>query len=276
VTKNSRACCAIARGDLAHIVAPKIEKIDGRALSFAGGESATVDVVLCCTGYGGSFEWISTDIGYDCSKNCVRGFYKHSFPPGWGHCLAFAGYTRGHQGGIPQMGEMVARCAARVFSGRLALPKDYAARAEAEAELENKFFVLSPHLKPLVDYPSYMDSMARWLGCQPTVPWFRPALLFKYLMYPLWPCWFRLDGVGANRAAAMAVLDKFPISTAWRVNIYCVIAGWLYFWSRLVAIFTYPFAPKTGIDNFGLWMWTRPKHYILHGNTMRFADLFRP
>ena len=129
VTKNSRGVRAIARGELAHIVAPKIEKIDGRAITFAGGETATVDVVLCCTGYSGSFDWIANDIGHDCTKNCVRGFYKHAFPPGWGHCLAFAGYCRGHQGGIPQMGEMVARCAARVFSGRLALPKDYAARA---------------------------------------------------------------------------------------------------------------------------------------------------
>jgi hypothetical protein len=276
VTKNSRASCAIARGDLAHIVAPKIEKIDGRALSFAGGESATVDVVLCCTGYGGSFEWISTDIGYDCSKNCVRGFYKHSFPPGWGHCLAFAGYTRGHQGGIPQMGEMVARCAARVFSGRLELPEDYAKRAEVEADQENRFFVLSPHLKPLVDYPSYMDAMARLLGCEPWVPWFRPKLLFKYLFYPLWPCWYRLDGVGANRAAAMAVLDKFPISKAFKLTPYHFFATPQYVTSKLLAIVTYPFTPKVGLDRVGLWMWVRPKHYVLHGNSMRFFDLFRP
>ena len=276
VTKNSRAVRAIAQGHLAHIVAPKIEKIDGRTITFAGGETATVDVVLCCTGYSGSFDWIANDIGHDCTKNCVRGFYKHAFPPGWGHCLAFAGYCRGHQGGIPQMGEMVARCAARVFSGRLELPEDYAKRAEVEADQENRFFVLSPHLKPLVDYPSYMDAMARWLGCEPWVPWFRPKLLFKYLFYPLWPCWYRLDGVGANRAAAMAVLDKFPISKAFKLTPYHFFATPQYVTSKLLAIVTYPFTPKVGLDRVGLWMWVRPKHYVLHGNSMRFFDLFRP
>lgn len=276
VTKNSRMCREVALGNVEHIVSPKIESAQGRTLTFEGGKTVTVDVVVCCTGYGGSFDWITTDFGYDCAENCVRGFYKHAFPAGWGDKLAFAGYARPHQGGIPAAGEMVARCAARVFSGRLKLPADYAERAEVEAAAENSYYVLSPSLKPLVDYPSYMDSMARWLGCEPKVPWFRPALFVKYLLYPMWPCWYRLDGVGANREATMTQLDKVPLSKYKFLNPDIILVTPLYLVSKLLAILTYPFSPKSGLDSGYLWMWIRPKHYILHGNSMRFRDLFRP
>jgi len=79
VTKNSRMCREVALGNVEHIVSPKIESAQGRTLTFEGGKTVTVDVVVCCTGYGGSFDWITTDFGYDCAENCVRGFYKHAF-----------------------------------------------------------------------------------------------------------------------------------------------------------------------------------------------------
>ena len=273
VTKNSRMCREVAEGNIKYVVAESIDKVDGTKLTFANGSTVDVDVVMCCTGYKQDYPWLQEDIGC----RCPRSWYKHSIPACFDEKkIAFVGYARGHQGGIPQMGEMQARLLALTLAGAVKLPADHAARAKVEAKAEDDYYPLCPQLKPLVDYPSYMDSLARIIGCEPDVPWFSPTLLFKYANYPLWPAWYRLKGPGANKSAAMQVLDQFPIRKWWALDPPQAIWFVNYLCSKVISLLCWPFVPNTGVDKYGLFMWVRPKHFALHGLEYRFRDIFRP
>lgn len=272
-TKNARLSREVALGKVDHIIAQKIEKVDGNCITFSNGRSVEVDAVLCCTGYKQNFKWLKTDVG--CL--CPRSWYKHCFPACYDKIpICFVGYARGHQGGIPQMAEMVARLATLELTGQVKLPKNYKQAIVAEGKAEQDYYVLSPELKTLVDYPAYMESIAKIIGCRPTMPFWNPVQLFKYLFYPLWSSTYRLRGPGANPKAAKAVYAKFPISKAILPTPMYVIATCNLFWCKLViSPLFYFFTPNVGVDRFNLWLFTRPKMFLLHGNRMSFWDLFR-
>jgi hypothetical protein len=61
----------------------------------------------------------------------------------------------------------------------------------------------------LVDYLAYMMSIAKLMDCTPQVPRWNPMDMVKYWTFPMWPCFFRTQGVGAKPNAAKAVLEKF-------------------------------------------------------------------
>ena len=71
-----------------------------------------------------------------------RYWFKHCFPTAdkLANKLAFLGYARPHQGGIPQCAEMLARYVAQMIAGNLALPNDYKQRALAEGTCEEECY----------------------------------------------------------------------------------------------------------------------------------------
>lgn len=169
--------------------------------------SIEVDCIFCCTGYKVDFSWLNAKIEWD-----PRSWYKHCFPPRYGESLCFLGYARGHQGGIPQMAEILARYAALVFTQRRQLPQNYASLAQKEGDIETRYFKYSPTLRALVDYPSFMMSIADLIGCSPKPPsLFSPTACIQFWYYPLWPVWFRKDGLGARPELFERTMEKFPL-----------------------------------------------------------------
>ena len=205
-----------ARGKVRVVVAKKAE-FSGRCAEFtdilepACGEAKMddIDVVVLCTGYRTDFSWLDVE-GLDWNP---RTWFKHCFPGGHGDKLMFIGWARPHQGGIPACGEMLARYVAMVLDGSRVLPADYAERALKEAADEHAFYVHARHAANLVDYPAFMDSVARLIGCLPETPRpTQPERLVQYCVYPNWPFWYRMNGPGAKPRVVETILSAFPLA----------------------------------------------------------------
>ena len=295
-TKSGVILTAAARGELDVIIAPRAE-VDGQRISFLnaevygrGGDGAAAnptaasahpvdfDVVVACTGFGLDFDWISTsDPDVELTKN-PRTWFKHSFPPGMGDALAFVGFARPHSGGIPACSEMLSRYIAQLYLGNAKLPADYPALALAEGAAEEACFNLTPDYKLLVDYMAYMMSVAKLVGCTPKkIPSLStPTDVVKYFTFPLWPCFFRTQGVGAKPEAAEAVLGKFDAFDA--------LAPMPLLGLELAAGFAMPFvnaaslvadkvAPKlTKAALPRLYRWRLSKMHFLYDNSLTVDD----
>ena len=235
------------------------------------------DVVVCCTGYANDFQWLETpqkDVDW-----CPRTWYKHCWPPGFEKGqLAFIGWARPHQGGIPQTAELCARYHALLLSEERSLPANYADLAISEGQAETDFYILSPHLTSLVDWPSYAGALARMIGCEPKTPslLFSPITWTKFWVYPLWPCWFRLQGPGAKPDTFKQVMDRFPIAKS-KVLLdpitMAIVLPWSFAQKLLLNFLFFPFTwEKADIAN--TVAFAKSKINVLHGNTIRFSDLF--
>ena len=88
------------------------------------------------------------------------------------------------------------------------LPDNYKDLAQVEGKCENECFHMSKHVAPLVDYPAFMLSVSRLVGCEPVVPQDVSGIV-KYWTFPLWSCFFRTQGIGAKPETCEAVLNKF-------------------------------------------------------------------
>jgi dimethylaniline monooxygenase (N-oxide forming) len=222
-TKSARLCTEAARGRVRVIIAKEAAFAE-RGASFSGvtydgagdevfeapraASADGIDTVLLCTGYRTDFSWLDLP-GLDWNP---RTWFKHCFPAGHGDKLMFLGWARPHQGGIPACAEMLARYVAMLLDGTRALPADYAERALREGADEHAYYRSCQHQVNLVDYPSFMDSVARLVGCVPVPPPpSRPERLFQYWAYPGWPVWYRTHGPGAKPALVEEVLARFPV-----------------------------------------------------------------
>jgi len=229
-TKNGRLFHHLANGTAEVVVAESVtygaEDVTMHNVSYLNNKSVDptehkmdLDIVLNCTGYKFECNWLMLD---DDKKFCMcpRTWYKHAFPPALGHKMAFLGYARPHQGGIPACAEMLARYVGRLQKGEVSLPKNYAELAITEGEAETNFFSLTPHLRALVDYNGFMESVAKLVGCESSPPPFISshyglfdgiANRYKYWVYPCWPCSFRTNGYGAKPELYWKVMDKFSL-----------------------------------------------------------------
>ncbi|CAB9517108.1 monooxygenase [Seminavis robusta] len=224
-TKSAVAITAASKGTLDIVVTPTVS-CNGNVVSFhrpslygngfEGQAPDTLDrefdVIVACTGYSLDFDWITTsDPGRRTLNPNPRSWFKHCFPPNFGQHLAFVGFARPHSGGIPQCAELISRYIAQLNrpGASLELPANYADLALMEGAAEQACYHQSPNFHLLVDYPAYMISVAKLVGCSPRIPLNNPVDMVKYWTFPLWPCFFRTQGVGANPAAAKCVLDKF-------------------------------------------------------------------
>jgi hypothetical protein len=217
-TKTIKMCTAAAKKQMEMVVAPRMRYESNKAVFeepvYRGVEelgtkddiSIDIDVIVACTGYKVSFDWIEAP-GLDSNP---RFWFKHCIPTSGNHGnkLAFLGYARPHQGGIPQCAEMLSRYISQLVLKTKTLPGNYKDLAQAEGRLENECFHMSRNVTPLVDYPAFMLSVSRLVGCEPVVPQDVSGIV-KYWTFPLWPCFFRTQGVGAKPEMSEEVLNKF-------------------------------------------------------------------
>lgn len=212
---------AVACKGLDIIVSPEVNFTDGniahfKDASFIGKDEkdvnqvdVEVDMVVLCTGYKLDFGWI--DVGKDDLEANPRKWFKHCFPPELGDKIAFLGYARPAQGGIPQCSELLARYVALLLNNERTLPKDYAIKAITEGKAETETFYLTPNATSLVEFPAFSSSIARLIGCEPFAPLLSPSRLAKYWTLPQWVYFYRLNGPGANPEACWEVVDKYQI-----------------------------------------------------------------
>lgn len=289
-TKNSRIASMVALGKVRLIISKNAEfgpssvtftDVIAEGLNRVGPDESCVrelpqvDAIVCCIGYATTIPFLDMeDLGLSTDP---RTWYKHCFPSSEKFkpaSLAMIGFARGHQGGIPQLAELLARYHALLVAGVKHLPANYADLAKDEGDAESNYFLLTPGLRALVDYPSFADSIARLIGCNAPCPnplW-EPAMFIKYWIYPMWPCWFRLRGPGANKEAALTVLkDRFPLSKVGALAPPPWIATGVVIPITLVCnLVTRIFNLGTRGANLGRnFLWNRSKMFILHGNTPR-------
>jgi len=286
---------AVAHHGLDIIISPKVDfrGDDGRTahfedISFMGREAKDVkefdlevDLIILCTGFRMSFNWLDVGEGNDVEVN-PRKWFKHCFPPGLGHKMACLGYARPAQGGIPQCSEMLARYAALLVSGERTLPSDYADQAIKEGQAEGEVFYTTPNATALLDFSPLISSVARLIGCEPSIP-LPPARFVKFWTLPQWVCFYRLNGPGANPEACWKVCDKFntfdsltPMPLLAVFTIFALVM-------QPIMIFDFLFS---GFIDFGMSKsavlprfsnWRVGGHYHqLSGNKMRFKDLVYP
>ena len=154
------------------LVTPSITK-DGQICTFQMPDGTVVrrefDAFVLCTGSRTEFPWIHLP-GKDSLSPNPRSWYLHCFPEGLGRCLAFVGYARPHQGGVPVLAEMLSRYIALLHRGDRSLPDNYAAQAQEHAAAEREYYSLSPDLTTLVDYNAFLESVAGRIGCELRLP----------------------------------------------------------------------------------------------------------
>ncbi|KAK5988086.1 Flavin-containing monooxygenase 5-like protein [Cladobotryum mycophilum] len=165
VTKNQMMCEAIQDGNVDLVVCPSISS-SGKTIAFQKADGTTekreFDAVVLCTGYRTEFPWIKLPSNMPPVSPNPRAWYLHCFPEGVGHRLFFVGYARPHQ-------------------GERQLPSDYADQARRDEEDSREYYFLSPNLLTLVDWNSYLESVARRVGCEPKLP-FSCVLLYNLHM----------------------------------------------------------------------------------------------
>ena len=172
VTKNQRMYEALHKKRLDMIVAPSISS-RGQTCEFHMKDGTTrtksFDAVVLCSGFNIEFPWIKLPGDTSLSYN-PRSWFMHCFPPDVGHSLFFLGYARPHQGGIPVMAEMLSRYIALILRGTVDLPADYARLARRDETAEREYYSINPDVHTLVDYNSFLESLARRIGCEPRLP----------------------------------------------------------------------------------------------------------
>lgn len=187
----------------------------GRTLLTQDGERIEgVDAILLATGYGSRVPFLPEGL----RRIDPRKMYKNIFLPEFEAALAFIGFARPTFGSQFPVMELQARFAAQVLSGARTLPPPVnmaETAASDSAALTEQFGPTGDRVRGLVDYPSYMEGMARLIGCRPRL--WRLALtdprLWLHVVYgPMQATQYRLHGPGAKPAEARAILMALPVS----------------------------------------------------------------
>ncbi|CAH9060252.1 Ferredoxin--NADP reductase [Pseudoalteromonas holothuriae] len=221
LTKNDVFLDDIANGNLKAIKS-EIKNITKGAVELMDGTSIKADVIIFNTGYRQEFSILDSIV----QPSDFRDLYKHMFHPEIGENLAFIGWARPSQGGVPSISEMQARYLAQLLSGERVLPKGQVLHAEInkDKEIESKHFKDSPALTSLVDYHDYMKSLSSLIGCRPKVNFlFEPQLTYKMIFGCHLSNFYRLNGPGENRKEAIKIIKGLPTASSLRRNTWITI-----------------------------------------------------
>lgn len=221
VTKNERLFKPIADGKV-HPNIGGIARFEKNAVVFKDGTKEEIDAVVFCTGYQLTFPFLEHKI------TNMRDLYKQMFIPNVGSSLAFVGFVRPQQGGIPVIAEMQTRYLAQLASGTKSMPS-MSEQNEAimhDAKHWQKEYKITPHVASLVNYCHYMDSMAKLVGCMPKTPslWKDPLLRVKLLHNPQFAIQYRLEGPHKMSSSARDFLLSFPNISTWKRIIHFELA----------------------------------------------------
>lgn len=225
VTKNERLFKPIADGAVLPNIGG-IEKFDDTGVIFKDGSRESIDAVVFCTGYRLHFPFL------DISISDMRDLYKQMFMSDIGSSLAFIGFARPQQGGIPAIAEMQARYLAQICSARLSLPSPYEQQRAIKEDAMHwrQEYKISPEVASLVNYCHYMDSLAKLVGCMPTIPpiWKDAKLRIKLLHGPQFAVQYRLTGPHSDPDTARRFLLRFPDISDRKRIVYFEIVQFIY------------------------------------------------
>lgn len=237
ITKNERVYKPIVDGKILPNLSG-IKCFTKSGVEFNDGERQELDVVMFCTGFEVRVPFLSLKF------TATRDLYKQMFHPDEDQSLAFIGFARPQQGGVPAIAELQARYFAQLCSGTKRLPSRERRLeiAEHEAEYWRREYHITPHVASLVNYCTYTDAMAELVGCKPRAPsFFRdPELYVKLWFGPQFSAQFRLEGPHANREESERFIRRFPLTVKKRR----IVA--LMFYKLLTALFsrTEKFRPR--------------------------------
>ena len=210
--KNDDFVANLLKGKIRH-VPHGVARLEGNTVHFTNGEHVEADVVMCCTGYEESSipaQWLG---GLEVKD--VRRLFKHAFHPDLGPRLALIGWTRPFNGGVPACSEMIARYFALLCSGKRELPArpDLEKRIEEDLAHEEAAFSQSKPPRTLVDFTTFLDSVAELVDCAPKLTDYLddPPLLYKLICGSSIATCYRLRGPGADPEMAREVILRLPV-----------------------------------------------------------------
>ncbi len=186
-----------------------IERITKDSVVFKDGRQEKIDTIMFCTGFKTTFPFLDVKI-----EN-TRDLYKQMFHHDFDKTLAFIGFARPHQGGIPSLSEMQSRYFAQLCSDAKKFPERHERVRQAEKDRllwENEYYI-TPHVSSLVNYNTYIDSLAELVGCKPDIPsFFKDRKMYLKLWFGTqFSCQYRLTGPHAKPDEAHKFLRSFPI-----------------------------------------------------------------
>ena len=222
INKNERVFTHIVDGKVIPNLTG-INRFNPSGVTFNDGTQIEIDAVMFCTGYEIKFPFLA---GVEVSN--VRDLYLQMFDTNVGDSLAFIGFARPQQGGVPAIAEMQARYFAQVCKGEKRLPgvaqqrhaiKSHTTHWESE-------YSITPKATGLVNYVHYMDLMAEKVGCLPQKPsfWKDPLLSIKLDYNPIFSAQYRLNGPHSRPDETKRFLKSFPNTFSWKWIAYLWIA----------------------------------------------------
>lgn len=197
VTKTERIFQAVAKGMEVDIGG--IKEISGSTVVFNSGRKEEFDSILFCTGFKFYLPFLDAEFQFEDIKDC----YLQVFHPTFGDKIAFIGFVRPQQGGIPLMSELQARYYALILSEKKSLPENLPELAEQDKKIWEQEFYETPNVFALVNGLRYNEKIADLIGCRPPKPSLiaSPHKFLVYWFHHVWPCQFRLIGPGARESA---------------------------------------------------------------------------
>ncbi len=210
INKNERVFANIVDGKVKPNVSG-IERFSTNSVVYNDGSKNEIDTVVFCTGYQTKFPFM---IGRETTK--LRGLYLQMFDPDVGDSLAYIGFARPQQGGIPAIAEMQARYFAQILSGNAELPSTSLQREVAEKHETHwrREYPITPDAEGLVNYVHYMDLLAGQIGCLPK----RPSYISDFILRikldynPIFSAQYRLNGPHSAPEETKIFLNPFQTS----------------------------------------------------------------
>lgn len=221
--KNDDFIPRVIDGSL-QVHASGVARLTHNAVVFEDGKQIEADIILCCTGFDESGP---PEIVEGLRIDSVRDLFRHCIHPELGPRVAFIGWARPAQGGVPACSEMQARYFSLLCSGKKELPprKQLDEMIARERAIEESDYFVQNYMKTLVNFSVYLDSMADLIGCLPRLRhlWYRPSLLIRFVFGSNMPSWYRLVGPHANpklalrhiRAARVPFTFKRSVQFSW-------------------------------------------------------------
>ena len=190
-----------------------IERLEEDAVLFSDGSRVRADVIMCCTGFD---EGNPPALIEGAQPLSVRELYKHAFHPDFGGRVAFIGWARPVQGGVPACSELQARYFALLCSGTKRLPEPAALRRliAKDRHSEERSFYARKSLETLCSYTPYMESVAELIGCRPRIRdhVFEPRVAYHLLCGSNIASTYRLRGPHAQPELAKRVMLHLPVA----------------------------------------------------------------
>lgn len=215
VTKTERIFNAQAEYDFV-IDVSGVKSIENNTVEFNSGTRETFDAVMFCTGFKFHLPYLPEAYQFSDIREC----YLQMFHPKIDSSLAFVGFARPQQGGVPLMSELQSRYLAMIWSGKVSLPKDIKSLAEADAQRWQTEFYETPKVFGLVNGLRFNERLAALIGCRPPCPNFftHPKQYFCYWFSHVWPSQYRLVGPDSCNDAK-ARWDQAPSATSPKENL---------------------------------------------------------